>query len=164
MLVSLVVAAAENDVIGNAGKLPWSLPDDLKYFRQVTEGKPVIMGRKTFESIGRALPGRLNIIITRNPDWKTDTDVRVVQSLEAALEQGWQSGAEEACVIGGREIYALALPIANRIHLTRVHAEIGGDTTLPAIDWNKWKETSATRHDADEKHAYPFTFFVYERR
>jgi dihydrofolate reductase len=164
MIVSIIVAAAENGVIGRDNKLPWSLPDDLKYFRKVTEGKPVIMGRKTFESIGRPLPNRVNIVLTTTYlDLKS---CKVASSLPQAVTMALESKPAEVFLIGGRDVFAKALEqsLADRIYLTRVHARVEGDVLLPDIDWGKWKEVSSTYHEADDKHAYPFTFLVYERK
>ena len=163
MTLSLIVATAENDVIGRKGALPWSLPDDLRYFRTVTKGHPVIMGRKTFESIGRPLPDRLNIVLSSQH--RDSAGCTVVRSLADAIETAEQSDSTEAFIIGGREVFADALehhPV-NRMYLTRVHANIEGDVMLPTIDWSQWKQISARHHDADDAHPYPFTFFVYER-
>lgn len=139
MRISLIVAVAENGVIGRDGDLPWRIPADLKFFKDTTMGKPIVMGRKTYESIGRALPGRTNIVITRDPDFSAD-DVYVADGLDAALELA--GTAEEVMVIGGAQIYALALPRTDRIYLTRVHATPVGDVTFPDIDPDVWLETS----------------------
>ncbi len=163
MIVSLIVAASENGVIGRNNALPWSLPNDLKYFRKVTEGHPVIMGRKTFESIGKPLPNRVNIVLTSK--YLDVKSCKVASSMSQALTMALESKPQEVFIIGGREVFGKALEQshADRIYLTRVHAQVDGDVTLPDIDWSKWKEISAERHEADEKHAYPYTFFVYER-
>ncbi len=166
MRLALIVAAAENGVIGRDNKLPWHLPEDLKYFKRVTMGKPIVMGRKTYESIGRPLPGRTNLVITRNPDWQAE-GVRTLPTVEAALSLAEDialiDGAEELMVIGGAEIYAAALPLADRIYLTRVHAEVDGDAWLPAIDWQQWRELGRERHSAGEGNPYDYSFLVYER-
>ncbi|MFH0769832.1 MAG: dihydrofolate reductase [Candidatus Peregrinibacteria bacterium] len=167
MIVSLIVAASENNVIGRENDLPWSLPDDLKFFREKTRGAPVIMGRKNFESIirrnGRALPGRTNIVVTRQADWKHEGCV-AVRSIEEAIERARQETREEIFIIGGGEIYRLAMSIANRIYLTRVHAEVPGDVFFPEISSDEWKEVSRQDHAKDDRHPYPFTFLTYERR
>jgi len=161
-----MVAAAENGVIGRNNSLPWHLPQDLRNFKRVTMGKPIVMGRKTFESIGRALPGRCNIVISQNPDYSA-AGVRLVASLEEALLLAEHvasiDGAPEAVVIGGAEIYALALPRADRLYLTRVHAIVDGDTQLPPIDWREWREVGRERHTADGDNPYDYSFLVYER-
>ena len=165
--LAVIVAAAENGVIGRDNKLPWHLPGDLRYFRQVTMGKPIVMGRKTFESIGRPLPGRTNIVVSRNPGYSPE-GVRVVASLSEALvlaeEIARGNGACEAVVIGGGEIYALALPLAGRLYLTRVHASVDGDALLPAVDWDEWREISRERHPAAGGNPYDYSFLVYDRK
>ena len=166
MRLALIVAAAENGVIGRDNKLPWHLPEDLGYFKRVTMGKPIVMGRKTYESIGRPLPGRTNIVITRNPEWQAE-GVRALPDLEAALalaeEIALIDGAEELMVIGGAEIYAAALPLAERLYLTRVHADVPGDAWLPDIDWSQWQELGRERHSASEANPYDYSFLVYGR-
>lgn len=164
--ITLVVAAADNDVIGRDNALPWDLPEDLKHFKRCTLGRPILMGRLTFQSIGRPLPGRSNIVISRDADFRAE-GVRVVNSLDAALELAEQialiDGSGELMVIGGAQIYALALPRASRISLTRVHLAPPGDARLPVIDWREWDEVSRQEHDADG--ATPaFTFLEYTRR
>jgi dihydrofolate reductase len=165
MKLSLIVAAAENNVIGVDGHLPWSLPDDMKHFKECTIGRPVIMGRKTYESIPakfRPLPDRRNIVVTRQADYDAPGCV-VVHSLEEALDDARQSGAEEACVIGGSSLYALALPLADIIHLTRVHEVLEGDAVFAHIDPAQWREVAREEHPADERHAFSFAFVTYER-
>lgn len=159
MIVSLVVAAAENDVIGRNNALPWHLPADLKYFKTITMAKPIVMGRKTWESIGRPLPGRHNVVITRQP--LAIPGCTVVHSLEEALQA--TADAAEVMVIGGAVIFASALPMARRVYLTRVHAMVDGDTFLPALDPAQWREVSRQDCSADEKNAYAYSFLVLER-
>ena len=147
----LVVARARNGVIGNAGALPWHIPEDLKRFKRMTVGKPVIMGRKTFESIGKPLPGRQNIVLTRDPGW-TVPGVSVVANLaEAVAAAGLdpRARADGIMVIGGAQIYAEALPSATRIELTEVDADPVGDTLLPAFDPARWREVARETHPAD---------------
>jgi len=158
---SLVVAMARNRVIGRDNQLPWRLPADLAYFKRVTMGHPIIMGRRTYESIGRPLPGRLNIVVSRNPQFSAP-GCTVVPSLAEA----WRAAgdAEEVCVIGGTSIFAEALPAADRIHLTEVEAEVPGDTWFPEFDRGEWTEREVERHAPDERHAYPFRIVVLERR
>jgi dihydrofolate reductase len=161
-LVSLIVAMAQNGVIGRANALPWErLPEDLKRFRAFTLGKPVLMGRKTFESIGRPLPGRANLVLTRDRAWSAP-GVVVVHSVEEALVQAAES--HELVVIGGAEIYRLVLPFARRIYLTHVHADVPGDTFFPDFDPTQWDDVECRMHPADEEHAYPVTFVTLERR
>jgi dihydrofolate reductase len=159
-LVSLVVAATENDVIGRDNDMPWHLPDDLKYFKARTMGKPMLMGRKTFESIGKPLPGRTSLVLTRDPSWSVE-GVVVVRSLDEAL--AWARNAPELCAIGGAEIFRLVLPLARRLFLTRIHATIPGDTFFPKIDPAEWREVERTEHPADERHAYAMSFLTLDR-
>ena len=156
-----VVAMAANGVIGRDGGLPWRLPDDLKRFKAITMGKPLLMGRRTFESLGRPLPGRENVVLTRDKAWSAD-GVRVVHSLDEALAAA--AGAEELMVIGGAEIYALAWPRLDRLELTEVHADVEGDTRLDAFDPGDWRELARERHPADERHALDFSFVTLEPR
>ncbi|WP_119278071.1 dihydrofolate reductase [Calidithermus roseus] len=166
-MLSLVVAMAENRVIGRDNTLPWRLPNDLKRFRRLTMGHPVIMGRKTYESIGKPLPGRTNIVVTRTPGYSAP-GCMVVGSLEAALRVAEAAPHDparprETFVIGGAELYAQALPLADRIHLTLVHAEVAGDTFFPAFDQSVWREVSRERHEPDDQHAYAYSFVTLER-
>lgn len=164
MIISLIVAAAENNAIGKKNQLLWHLPRDLKFFKNITWAMPVVMGRKTFESMGgKPLPGRTNIIITRQPGWKAD-GVFVVNSLDAAEAVAVKMDFKELFVIGGGEIYIIAFDRASKIYITRVHTEIDGDTFFPVIDNNDWKLITNTDNPADEKHAYPYSFQVWERR
>jgi len=160
MIRSLVVAVARNGVIGRGKRLPWKLPEDLAYFKKVTMGHPVIMGRRTYESIGKPLPGRENIVVTRNPDYRAP-GCTVVTSLEGA----WQAAgnAREVCVIGGTSLFEETLPIADRIHLTEVEADVEGDTFFPPFDRGEWVEQEVARHPADERHEYPFRIVLLER-
>ena len=153
----------KNRVIGNKGKLPWNMPADLKYFRDKTKGKPIIMGRKTFESMGKKpLPNRANIIITRDQNYKADGAI-VVHSPEEAITEAEKYGTEEAMVIGGSQIYKEFLPIANRIYLTIIEGEFKGDAFFPEYDITEWKETSYDEHERDAKNPYDYTFLVLER-
>ena len=158
--VSIVVATDEHGGIGLEGRLPWHLPNDLKRFKALTMGKPIVMGRRTFDSIGRALPGRVNIVVSRQSGLGIDGCV-VVPSLEAALEAAGE--VDETCVIGGAEIYRLALPLAGTLHLTRVHATVGADTFFPVIDAAQWEEVSREDCPADERHAYSYSFVTLRR-
>ncbi len=161
MTLSLVVAASSNNVIGRDGGLPWHLPDDLRQFKRLTTGKAVIMGRSTYESIGRPLPDRRNIVMTRNADYVAD-GCDVVSSVSEAIDA--LEGAEEAMIIGGGQVYRDFLPLADRIYLTRVQAEVEGDTYFPEIDEATWRLVSSEHHGADEKHRYAFDVMVFERR
>jgi dihydrofolate reductase len=162
-LVVLVVAAADNDVIGRAGQLPWHLPDDLKRFKALTMGKPLLMGRRTFESIGRPLPGRTSLVLTHSPNWTPPPGALAVHSIDEALAEVRRCGAEELAVVGGAEVFRLALPLARRIDLTRVHAEVEGDVCFPQLDPREWREAERMDHPADARHAYAMTFSVLER-
>ena len=162
MILSLIVAADENNVIGGGNRLLWQLPDDMKRFRELTDGHPVIMGRKTYESIGKALRNRRNIIVSRREWRKIPANCEVVPSLDAALSA--VRSEREAFVIGGGEIYAQAMVRANRIYLTRVHAELVGDTFFPEIDSTLWVETHRKEHPVDDRHVHAFTFLTYERK
>jgi dihydrofolate reductase len=160
-LVSMVVAATENDVIGRDNGMPWHLPDDLKYFKARTMGKPMLMGRKTFESIGKPLPGRTSLVMTRDTSWRGPEEVVVVRSFEEALD--WARNVPELCVVGGAEVFRLAWPHARRLFLTRIHAQIPGDTFFPEIDATEWREIERTEHPADTRHAYSLSFITLDR-
>ena len=165
---------ARNNVIGRDNGLPWRLPEDLKHFKAITLGKPVLMGRKTFESIGKPLPGRTNLVLTRDPAWKSD-GVVVVHSISEALQNSATSGTlennaiggtpkkSEVAVIGGAEIYQLLMPLASRIYLTRIDADIPGDTVFAPLDYSQWVETDSRRFAADGRNAYDMTFVTLER-
>lgn len=169
MLVSIHVAIAENGVIGREGGLPWRLSTDLKRFKADTLGKPVVMGRKTWESFPkRPLPERLNIVVTRDPSYRVE-GAEVVASLEDALALArvrgrCMAGADEICVIGGGQIYAQALPLADKLHVTHVLASIDGDTSFPSIDPATWRVVSSEDIPAGEKDSHPTRHVVYERR
>ena len=158
--VSIIVATDERGAIGHEGQLPWRLPEDLKRFKAITLGKPVIMGRKTWDSIGRPLPGRLNIVVTRQPGLEL-AGATVVGSLDEALAAA--GDAPEACVIGGAEIYRLALPLADTLHLTRVHATVAADTYFPVLGPQQWVEVAREERAADERHAHAYAFVELRR-
>ncbi len=160
MNISIIVAADENGVIGKDNRLPWRLPADLKNFRELTLGKPVLMGRKTYESIGKPLPGRLNIVITRGVGVAIE-GCTVVNSLDDAIDAA--GDAEELMIIGGAEIYRESLALANRIYLTRVHTAVEGDTWFPDIDYDEWRETSIEEHASDERNEHAYSFEILER-
>lgn len=165
--VSLIAAVAENGVIGNDGAMPWRLSTDLRRFKALTIGKPVVMGRRTFESIGRPLAGRANIVVSRRTDCRPD-GATVAASLDAALAEAksaaLQAGVDEVFVIGGGEIYAAAMPHADRLHITHVAARPAGDTVFPAIDPALWSRVSHEDVPAGEMDTAPTTYAVYERR
>jgi dihydrofolate reductase len=159
-LVSIIVAADERGGIGRGGTLPWHLPEDLKRFKALTMGKPMVMGRRTWDSIGRPLPGRRSLVVSRQPGLALD-GVEVFDSLEAAL-RGAQ-GAAETCVIGGAEVYRQALPYAEIVHLTRVHASVEADTFFPALEPAEWEEIAREDRPADERHAQAYSFLTLQR-
>ncbi len=164
MKVSLIVAAAENNAIGKDNKLMWHLPIDMKFFKNTTWGFPIIMGRKTFHELGnKALPGRQNIVITRQKDFKAE-GVVVVHKLDDALFVARDAETNEIFVIGGGEIYKEALPKADRLYITRVHTVLQGDAFFPDFDEKKWKLTSAREVKGDEKHEYDFTIQVWDKK
>ncbi len=159
--VTLVVAATNDGVIGRDGGMPWHLPADLAHFKRVTMGHPIVMGRRTYASIGRALPGRLNVVVTRDRSFSA-AGVTVAHSLDEALSAC--GDAAEAMVIGGGELYREALPRATRVHLTRIDAELDGDTRFPALDPAVWVETGRDERPPDERNAFPLSFVTLERR
>lgn len=159
--ISIIVATDDRGGIGLEGDLPWRLPEDLKRFKALTMGKPIVMGRKTYDSIGRPLPGRQNIVITRQPGLVAP-GCTVVGSLADALAAA--GNAPEVCVIGGAEIYRLALPLAQVIHLTRVHDRVDADTFFPVIDGEQWSVLSRTEHPPDPRHASGYSFVTLERK
>ena len=164
MIISLVVAASENNAIGKNNQLLWHLPKDMKFFKNVTWAMPIVMGRKTFESMGsKPLRGRKNIVITRKPDWEAE-GVSVVNSVDAAVALANELNYKEVFIIGGGEIYMIAFERASKIYMTRVHAELEGDTYFPVIEKNDWKLVSNTDNPGDEKHAYAFSFQLWERK
>lgn len=167
MLLSIIVAQSENRIIGRGNKLPWYLPEDLKYFKRITQGKPIVMGRKTFESIGKPLPGRTNIVITRNPDYAS-AGIHVVASMDQALalaeQQALIDGSEEVLVIGGAEIYQQALQQADRLYVTQVHAVIEGDASFPEINMDLWEELGREDFFADGPNPYDYSFVIYQRK
>jgi len=164
MRVSLIAAMARNQVIGRKNQLPWRLPADLKHFKQLTMGKPLIMGRKTFDSIGKALPGRTSIVITRDEGFAAE-DVIVVHSLNAALAEAEKHLDEsaEAMVIGGADIYYQFLPRADRMYLTLVELEVAGDAHFPAYVPDEWDLVEASRYDADDRNPYGYQFLTFDR-
>lgn len=162
-MVSMIVAAAEDNAIGNRNEMLWHLPDDFKFFKETTLGHPVVMGRKTFQSLGRPLPKRPNIVISRQEGFVAE-GAQVVSSLNDALQLAKTLTETEVMVIGGGEIYKQALPLADKVYLTRVHARFpDAEAHFPALNENQWKLTLSTPHPADEKHAHAFTFEVWER-
>jgi dihydrofolate reductase len=157
--VSMIVAMDRNRVIGRDNKLPWRLPADLAFFKKTTMGHPVIMGRKTYESIGKPLPGRTNIVVTRDRGFAA-VGCKVVHTAEEALGA---AGAESPFIIGGSEIYALFFPLADRLYVTSIEEQFDGDAHFPAIDPNEWETVDTRPGTVDEKNAHPHTFVTYER-
>lgn len=160
MEISIIVAAAENNTIGKNNQMPWRLSDDLKYFKAVTTGYPVVMGRKTFESLGKPLPGRQNIVITGNKDFALE-GVTVVNSIEEAIDS--VSEQDKVFIIGGEKIYRQFWDRAHKLYLTRVHTTVDGDTFIPAVSPDCWKEVSREFHKADPKNECDFSFITYTR-
>ena len=159
MIISMIAAMADNRIIGKDNQMPWHLPADFAWFKRCTMGKPVVMGRKTYESIGRPLPGRLNIVISRDASLSIE-GVTTVTSIEQALEIAGE--VEEVMIIGGGAIYAACLPVANKLYVTHIEAKIEGDTQFP--DWgNEFKETYSEAYQADEKNAYNMRFTILEK-
>jgi dihydrofolate reductase len=170
MRVVLIAARSDNNVIGKEGRIPWHLPADLRRFKALTTGHIIIMGRKTFQSIGRPLPDRLTVVVTRDPNY-AHSGVTVVHSPEAALafaEQGLfsptQQGGVDVFVCGGADIYRLALPFANRMYLTQVHTVVRGDVLFPDFSSDEWELTESDPHEADDKNVFDYTFEVWVRR
>lgn len=161
MRISLIAAVAENNVIGAGGKIPWHLPADFKHFKELTMGHPVIMGRKTFESIGKPLSGRTNIVLSSPDASFAPKGCRVASSLEEAFRLA--ENTDEAFVIGGGVVYAVALPLANRVYLTRVHAKVDGDTFFPKLPETEWRLVDSTFRTHDDTNAFDCTFETYER-
>tara|TARA_B110000858_G_scaffold157616_1_gene180440 strand:- start:22876 stop:23382 length:507 start_codon:yes stop_codon:yes gene_type:complete len=166
MKLALICAMSENRVIGRDNGLPWHLSEDLKYFKRTTMGNCMIMGRNTWESIGRALPGRTSIVITSNTEYQAE-GAEVVESLQQAIQRAEavskKTGSTEAFVIGGAVLYQAALPLADSLHLTRVHAEVEGDTYLHEFDESNWKESSREEYQHDESNHYDYSICVLER-
>jgi len=163
MLISIIVAVSENGVIGKDNQLLWRLPDDLKRFKKLTLGHPIIMGRKTFDSIGKPLPGRTSIVITRNRNFSME-DVIAVHNIEEALQEAAKLEADEAFIIGGGELYSATLAIADRLYITEVNTIISGDTYFNITNPDQWIETERTVHQADDKHKFEFNFVDYTKR
>ena len=162
MIVSAIVAASTDNVIGVDNGLPWHLPADLKYFKRQTLDHHIIMGKNTFYSIGRPLPKRTNIVLTRDPYFVAD-GIYVAHSIYEALEIAYDAGEEEVFVIGGAQVYKAAMKFFDKIYLTRVHISVAGDTYIEKLHSNEWKLTSEVKHEADEKNEYSYSFCIYER-
>lgn len=162
-MISIIVAVAENGVIGRGGDLPWRLPDDLRYFKRITMGHPLVMGRKTFESIGRPLPGRTNIVLTRDPAWRAE-GVDTAHTLDQALDLARSApGGEDVMVIGGADVFARALPLADRLYLTEVLDTVPGDVYFPPFDRAEWREVDRTAGQPDDSGRHTHDFVVLDR-
>ncbi|MGN6801948.1 MAG: dihydrofolate reductase [Ginsengibacter sp.] len=161
-MLSHIVAASQNNIIGVKNGLPWHLPNDFKYFKNKTWAMPVIMGSSTYESMKKDLPGRINIVVTRKTDWKPE-NVFIAHSIDEAIEKAKESGANEIFIIGGGKVFQETINIIDRIYLTRVHTSVDGDTYYPEIDMEKWKMVSEEPHQADEKNNYAYSFQVWEK-
>jgi len=163
MIISLIVAASTNNAIGKEGQLLWSLPNDMKFFKNTTWGTTVVMGRKTYESVDKPLTGRVNIVITRQENWSRE-NVVVVKDLTEALQKAKETNCKEIFIIGGGEIYKQSMKLANRIYMTRVHAVLEGDTFFPEIDEKIWEIKQQLDFSVDEKHQYDYSFQVWEKK
>ena len=161
-MISLIVAASTNNAIGKDNKLLWNLPDDLKFFKNTTWGMPIIMGRKTYESMDKPLPGRYNYVITRQQDWNAE-GVKVAKDINDALKKATETNCKEIFIIGGGEIFKQSMELANKIYMTRVHANLDGDVFFPVIDEREWQLTSNKDFAVDEKHAYSYSFQVWTK-
>ncbi|MDP1764468.1 MAG: dihydrofolate reductase [Sediminibacterium sp.] len=162
MSISLIVAASTNHAIGKNNQLLWNLPNDMKFFKNATWAMPVLMGRKTFEALGKPLPGRFNIVITRQNDWKPE-GTTVVHSLEEGIHAAYAANYKDVMIIGGGQIYKEAIKVADKIYLTRVDAVLEGDTSFPELDKSTWHKTSEESFPSDEKHAHAYHFQIWER-
>ncbi len=163
--ICIIAAMGENRVIGSAGKIPWHLPADFKHFKDLTMGHPVIMGRKTFESIGKPLPGRMNIVITHDLGYKAE-GISVAHSLQEAMrfaEDSISGEGNKVFILGGAQIYAMALPAADKLFITNVHGTFAGDAFFPEIDPEMWTVSSSERHQKDEKNPFDFDFLTYDK-
>lgn len=165
MRISIIVAVAENGVIGRGGQLPWRLSADLRRFKRLTMGHTIVMGRRTWESIGRQLPGRRMIVVSRQPGYRVEiAGVATASSFDEALRLAADASEDEVFIIGGAELYREALAHADRLYLTRVHAEVAGDTQFPPLELSQWRLLESESHTADAANEFPFTFELYERK
>ena len=163
MIISTIVAVAKNNVIGKDNDIPWYLPADLKYFKKITTGHHIVMGRKCYESIGRPLPKRTNVVVTRNPFFIA-SGCLITHNVAEAVQLAEANGEEEVFIIGGGQIYEIALPHVDRIYLTEVDVEVEGDIFFPTIDPNNWNLIKETKNKSDEKNEYDYTFKILERK
>ena len=157
-----IAAMSENRVIGNGNKIPWHIPEDFKWFKKMTTGGVAVMGRKTFESLGKPLAGRTNIVITSNPGWNAE-GVKITHSIDAALKEAFATEAKSVYIIGGGEIFKQSLSRTDRVYLTRVHATLEGDAFFPVLPENEWKLHSRLDFEPDEKHQYAYSFEIWDR-
>lgn len=163
MLVSIVAAVSENNILGKNNQLPWHLPADLKYFKQLTTGHHVLMGRKTWESIGKPLPNRISLVVSRSENFRPEGAI-VVRTIEEGIETAREAGEKELFIIGGGEIFRLTFPLADRIYLTRINHFFDGDVFFPEIDTDVWEEIENQRFDADGKNLYTYSFLTLTRK
>lgn len=164
MILSFIVAVADNNAIGRGNQLPWHLPNDLKFFKRTTMGKPVLMGRKSYESLGKPLPGRLNIVISTQKDLQLPEGVLLYSDLQQGVERLQQENTDEGFIIGGGKIFEQAMTLVERMYITRIHTTVAdADAFFPDIDHTHWKLVWEEPHEADEQHAYSYTFQRYER-
>jgi dihydrofolate reductase len=165
-IIALVVAKAENGAIGRGGNLPWHLRSDMRYFRSITMGKPIVMGRLTFASLGRVLDGRLNIVLTRNAAFEAPGAImayNLEEALDVARKEAAKTGVDEIMIIGGEDVFRAVLPLASRIYLTEVHAAPHADTWFPELDGREWRESSREKHEAGPNDDHDFSFVVLDR-
>jgi dihydrofolate reductase len=162
MIISAIVATSENGIIGVDNMIPWYLPADLKYFKKVTNGHHVLMGRKCFESIGKPLPGRNNLVLTRNPLYVAQ-GIKIIHSVMEGIDIAIQNGEEELFIIGGADIYKSTMAVWDKLYFNTIHTNIEGDTKWPEMDWKEWRLESVENHTADEKNKYPYSFSVFDR-
>lgn len=163
MKISSIVAASENNAIGKDGGMPWHLPDDLAFFKKHTSGHPVIMGRKTFDTLGKPLRNRANLVLTRDVNFQVD-GAEIFHDIEQAIEKAKQLDSEEIFIIGGANIYKQSMDYCDRIYLTRVHSTFEGDAFFPELNMDEWETVYEEFHAKDERHAAAFTFYILERR
>ena len=162
-ILSAIFAMDENRLIGNKNQLPWRMPADLKHFKTITSGHPILMGRKTYESIGRPLPNRTNIIITRDANYQAP-GCRVVTSIDQALQIAAADNKQEIFIIGGAEVYKQSLPLVNKLYITIIHHQFEGDAYFPELNRAEWQEVSCEKHEADADNIYPYQFLRWERK
>jgi dihydrofolate reductase len=163
MIISAIVAASQNGIIGVDNQIPWYLPADLKYFKKVTSGHHVLMGRKCYESIGKALPGRTNLVLTRNPYYLAQGTL-VIHTIEEGINIAKQNNETEFFIIGGADVYKSTMHLWDKLYFNTIHSDIEGDTSWPDMDWQDWSLTSVENHEADEKNKFPYSFSVFTKR